>query len=79
MQAYETSTTVQGQGVISISGIPFEPGTQVRVIVAPKRASGEEFTRAWNEWCRDIRNRPNANEITDDVIQKEIDDYRARR
>jgi hypothetical protein len=79
MNAYETSATVQGQGVVSVAGVPFQPGTQVRVIVAPKRTSGEEFARAWDEWCREIRNRPHAREITDDEIQKEIDDYRAGR
>jgi hypothetical protein len=79
MNAYETSATVQGQGVVSVSGIPFQPGTQVRVIVAPKRGSGEEFARAWAQWIREIRDRPEAREITDDEIQKEIDDYRAGR
>jgi hypothetical protein len=77
MNSYETTATVQNQGQLQLAGVPFAPGTEVRVIVAPKRASGEEFARAWEQWCREIRNLPNAREITDDVIQQEIDDYRA--
>jgi hypothetical protein len=36
MNAYETSTTVGGQGEIHLAGVPFEPGTEVEVIVSPK-------------------------------------------
>jgi hypothetical protein len=79
MKTFETTTTVDATGQLRIPAVPFQPGTQVRVIVAPKRASGEEFARAWDQWRREIRNRTNAPQITDDEIQKEIDDYRAGR
>jgi hypothetical protein len=79
MKTFETTTTIEPTGQLRLNSVPFQPGTQVRVIVAPKRASGEEFARAWDEWCREIRNRPDANKISDDDIQKEIDDYRAGR
>jgi len=36
MSAYETSTTVGGQGEIHLAGVPFQPGTEVEVIVNPK-------------------------------------------
>jgi hypothetical protein len=36
MSDYETSTTVGGQGEIHLVGLPFQPGTQVEVIVSPK-------------------------------------------
>lgn len=79
MKAYETSAKVEDRGEVRVSGVPFVPGTQVRVIVAPKRVSGEEFARAWAELCREIRDRHTAREIRDEDIQKEIDDYRAGR
>lgn len=37
MSAYETSTTVSGQGEIHLSALPFQPGTEVEVIVSPKK------------------------------------------
>jgi hypothetical protein len=79
MKTYETTTTVESSGQVRIGSVPFQPGTQVRVIVAPERASGEEFARVWAQWCREIRNRSDASELTDEEIQKEIDDYRAGR
>lgn len=79
MKAFETTTTVEPTGQVRIAAVPFQPGTQVRVIVAPQRASGEEFARAWAEWCRAVRNASNACEISDEVVQNEIADFRAGR
>ena len=39
MNAYETSTTVGGQGDIHLAGVPFQPGTEVEIIICPKKAS----------------------------------------
>jgi hypothetical protein len=36
MQYYETSATVQSQGEVHVSGVPFEPGTEVEVTISPK-------------------------------------------
>ncbi len=36
MSAYETSTTVGGQGEIHLASVPFQPGTEVEVIINPK-------------------------------------------
>jgi len=41
MTAYETITTVGGQGEIRLSGVPFQPGTEVEVVVSPKTTDGE--------------------------------------
>jgi hypothetical protein len=49
MSAYETFTTVGGHGEIHLSGVPFEPGTEVEVVVSPKNenvASGDLRQRA---------------------------------
>jgi hypothetical protein len=36
MSNYETSTTVGGHGDIHLSGVPFQPGTEVEIVVSPK-------------------------------------------
>ncbi len=36
MSDYETTTTVGGQGEIHLAGVPFQPGTEVEVIISPK-------------------------------------------
>jgi hypothetical protein len=37
MSDYETITTVGGQGEIRLIGVPFKPGTEVEVVVSPKK------------------------------------------
>jgi hypothetical protein len=76
---YETSTTVNDQGLVQIVGVPFAPGTQVEVSISPKRGSAEEFAMAWQRLCAELRSRPGIQGITDDDIQKEIVNRRAGR
>lgn len=33
MDTYETSTTVQAQGRVLVGGVPFAPGTEVRITI----------------------------------------------
>jgi hypothetical protein len=35
MSTFETSATVEEQGRVSVSGVPFEPGTRVEVTITP--------------------------------------------
>jgi hypothetical protein len=79
MKSFETSTTVQPQGDISIAGVPFAPGTEVEVTISPKRKSAAEFAEAWQRVTAELRSLPGADELTDDEIKKEIDDFRAGR
>jgi hypothetical protein len=39
MSDYETSTTISGDGEIHLIGLPFEPGTEVGVVVSPKNSN----------------------------------------
>src|SRR5688572_4348665 len=39
MKAFETSATVGGTREIHLAGIPFEPGTEVAVIISPRSTS----------------------------------------
>jgi hypothetical protein len=79
MNTYATSATVEEQGQVRVSGVPFAPGTEVEVTISPKRRSAEEFTAAWRRVCTELRNRPGLNDITDEAIREEIDRYRATR
>ena len=79
MPAYETTATIDSGGELRLSDVPFEPGTQVDVFVMPKRASAEEQVAQWQRVCELIRSTPGISSITDEEIQKEIDDYRAGR
>jgi hypothetical protein len=77
MQAYETSATVQGQGEVHVAGVPFAAGTEVEVMISPRRKDAAEFAQAWERVCRQIRATPGVDELTDADIQTEIDRYRA--
>jgi hypothetical protein len=78
MKAYETNATVEGRGQIHLAGVPFAAGTEVEVTISPKRRSAEEFAAEWQEICEKLRQRPGLSEISDEEIQKEIDDLRVR-
>jgi hypothetical protein len=41
MSNYETFTTVGGHGEIHLVGVPFQPGTEVEVVVSPKKTDSE--------------------------------------
>jgi hypothetical protein len=77
MNSYETSATVEDKGQVHVAGVPFAPGTEVDVIINPKRRSGEEFAAAWRRICTELRGRSNLEDISDDNIREEIDRYRA--
>lgn len=79
MKTYETSTTVEPQGDIRVVGVPFAPGTEVEVTISPKRKTAAEFAEAWQRVCGELRRLPQARAITDDDIQREINEYRAER
>jgi hypothetical protein len=44
MNSYETSATVDEQGRVLITGVPFAPGTEVDITITPKRQSEDERT-----------------------------------
>jgi hypothetical protein len=37
MQSFETSATVEPNGQVHLAGVPFAPGTEVEVVISPKR------------------------------------------
>jgi hypothetical protein len=48
MSTYETSTTVGGQGEIHVAGVPFQPGTEVEVVISPKITGASSGSEAGN-------------------------------
>jgi hypothetical protein len=40
MDTFETTTTVEDRGQIHLSGLPFEPGTDVEVTIKPVENAG---------------------------------------
>jgi hypothetical protein len=41
MNPFETTTTVEAAGQVHVSGVPFEPGTQVEVMIKPASNGGQ--------------------------------------
>lgn len=78
MQTYETLATVEGQGQVRVTGVPFAPGTPVEVTISPQRRPAADFAAAWQNLCNQLRKLP-AEDVTDAEIEKEIGDYRAGR
>ncbi len=79
MKTFATSATVEANGKVGLSGVPFATGTEVEVTVCPKRPSVEAFRAAWMRVCRELRARSHNQNLTDADIQTEIDAYRAER
>ncbi len=40
MNTYETTATVEAAGQVRVAGVPFEPGTEVEVIIKPTSNGG---------------------------------------
>jgi hypothetical protein len=58
MKAYETSATVDAEGQLRLSGVPFAPGTQVEVTISPMpTATLEESAGASDETVTAAHNR----------------------
>ena len=55
MDAYDTIVEVQPGGEIHLDNLPFSAGTEVEVIVSPKRASPEAFIETWNAMVATLR------------------------
>jgi len=46
MKTYETSAKVEDRGEVRLSGVPFEPGTEVEVTISQKTRSADENARS---------------------------------
>ncbi|MDQ2977107.1 MAG: hypothetical protein M3R69_17060 [Acidobacteriota bacterium] len=72
-------TKVESDGWLKVQAPPELENQEVDVIIVPKRPPAAERVKAWQRLAEEIQSLPNSKEITDEDIQKEIDDYRAGR
>jgi hypothetical protein len=77
MNAYDVIVEVQPGGEIHLENLPFSAGTEVEVIVAPKRARPEAFIETWNAMVAALR--ASAPEVSDKEILAEIRNHRKGR
>ncbi len=79
MNAITKTTKVEPDGWLRIQAPQDWENQEVDVIIVPRRPPAAERVAAWRRLCQKIQSLPGSNEITDEDIQKEIDDYRAGR
>ena len=77
MSAYDIIVEVQPGGEIHLDNLPFSAGTEVEVIVAPKRARPEAFIETWNAMVSALR--ASAPEVSDEEILAETRNHRKGR
>jgi hypothetical protein len=51
MPTFETSATVEGDGQVRVSGVPFPPGTTVEVTINPQPSLTAAPAAAWQGLC----------------------------
>ncbi|MEW6665441.1 MAG: hypothetical protein AB1512_09490 [Thermodesulfobacteriota bacterium] len=77
MEAYDTIVEVQPGGEIHLENLPFSAGTEVEVIVSPRRTSPEGFIESWNAMVAALRSA--SPEVSEEEILAETRDYRKGR
>lgn len=77
MDAYDIIVEVQPGGEIHLDNLPFSAGTEVEVIVAPRRARPESFIEAWNAMVAAMR--ASVPEVSEEEIVAETRDHRKGR
>jgi len=79
MNTVTKKTKVEPGGWLRVQAPPELENQEVDVIIVPKRPPADERVTAWRHLREEVQSLPSSKEITDDDIQKEIDDYRAGR
>ena len=79
MNTVTKKTKVEPDGWLKIQAPPELENQEVDVIIVPQRPPASERVAAWQRLTEETESLPGSKEITDEDIQKEIDDYRAGR
>jgi hypothetical protein len=79
MNTVTKKTRVEPDGWLKVQAPPELQDQEVDVIIVPQRPPAAERLTAWQRLSDEIQNLPDSKEITDEDIQKEIEDYRAGR
>jgi hypothetical protein len=79
MNTVTKKTRVEPDGWLKVQAPPELQDQEVDVIIVPQRPPAAERLTAWQRLSDEIQNLPDSKEITDEDIQKEIEDFRAGR
>ena len=79
MNTVTKKTKVEPNGWLKVQAPPELENQEVDVIIVPPRPTATERIAAWKDLCGDTSSLPGSNAVSDEEIQKEIDDYRAGR
>ena len=72
-------TKVESNGWLKIQAPPELENQEVDVIIIPQRPTASERVAAWRRVTEAVRSLPESKDITEEEIQKEVDDYRTGR
>lgn len=76
MEAYKTYSTVGNEGQVVLSGLPFQPGSRVEVVVLQQPQTPEQVIESWTASNQRIR-KGLRSEISEAEIVQEIETHRA--
>ena len=79
MNTVTKKTRVEPNGWLKVQAPPELENQEVDVIIVSRRPPASERVAAWQGLLEDTQGLPESKEITEEEIQKEIDDYRAGR
>ncbi|HVQ38750.1 MAG TPA: hypothetical protein VMS31_14525 [Pyrinomonadaceae bacterium] len=79
MNTVTKKTRVESDGWLKVQAPPELENQEVDVILVPQRPPAAERVAAWQGLREEVQTLPDSKEITDEDIQKKIDDYRAGR
>jgi len=79
MNTVTKKTRVEANGWLKVQAPPELENQEVDVIIVPQRPPAAERVAAWQDLCEKTQSLPDSKDITDEEIQREIDDHRAGR
>lgn len=79
MNTVTKKTKVEADGWLKVQAPAELENQEVDVIIVPQRPLAAERLAAWQDLVEKVQNLPDSKTITEEEIQKEIDDCRAER
>lgn len=79
MNTVTKKARVEANGWLKVQAPAELENQEVDVIIVPQRPPAAESVTAWQDLGEKTQSLPDSKDITDEEIQREIDDYRAGR
>ncbi|NEX19868.1 hypothetical protein G3480_05990 [Thiorhodococcus mannitoliphagus] len=76
MTAYRTQVTIEDPARLELRNLPFRPGQHIKVILVDD-AEHEQRARRWRDLFARTQALPQATQLTDEDISREIEAYRS--